>query len=229
MVSTWYNITVESLISIWQGFVEFIPSLVATVIVLVIGWFIAIGIGRLVSEILNRLNFNAFFEKSSWKDAIQKADLKVDVAKFVGSIFKWIIFIVFLLIAVEILGLPQFAEFLRMVLSYLPNVIVAVLIFIVAVIVVDILEKIIVASVGRVKIGYAQFTGVIVRWAIYIFAFLAILIQLGIAKELLQILFTGAVALVVISAGIAFGLGGKDVAAEILRDLRDKTKEERTE
>jgi len=104
-------------------------------------------------------------------------------------------------------------------------VIVAALIFVVTVILVDILEKIVRAGVEGVKVGYGQLVSVIVKWSIWIFAILAILHQLGIAKSFMETLFTGFVAMLVIALGIAFGLGGKEVAAEMLRDLRNKLRE----
>ena len=137
---------------------------------------------------------------------------------------KWVLVIVFLLAAVEILGLVQFAGFVKNVLAYLPNVIVAALIFVVTVIVVDIVEKVVRAAVEGVKVGYGHFVSAIIKWSIWIFAVLAILHQLGIARSFMETLFTGFVAMLVIALGISFGLGGKEVAAEILRDLRNKLK-----
>lgn len=220
----WYSITYGTLLELWQGFLMSIPRILGALIVLLIGWVFAIGIGRLVSEILNRMKFNEIFEKTGWAEAFRKAELKVNLPEFFGAIVKWILVLVFLLAAVEILGFLQFAVFLTRVLGFLPNVIVAALIFVVATILADISQKITVASIERVKIGYAKLTGFLVKWAILGFAILAVLVQLGIAKELIIILFWGIVALLVISFGLAFGLGGKDIAAEILRGVRGKLK-----
>lgn len=220
----WYRITLDSLMELWRGFLVFTPHLIGAMIVFFVGWFIAVGVGRLVGDILKRARFNQIFERGNWKRAFEKADMKMDPSAFIGGIFKWVLAIVFLLAAVEILGFTKFADFLQNVLGYLPNVIVAALIFVVAVIIADITEKIVRATVESTEVGYAHVVSAIVRWSIWIFAIIAILIQLGIAPLLLQTLFTGLVALVVISGGIAFGLGGKDVAAEILQDLRRKMK-----
>ena len=156
------------------------------------------------------------------KDALEKAEFKVDATEFVGAAFKWVLVIVFLLAAVEVLGLTQFAGFLTNVLDYLPNVIVAVLIFVVAVIIADLLEKVVRAAVEGAKVGYGNLVGLIVRWSIWVFAIFAILYQLKIALGLIEILLSGIVGLVVLAGGIAFGLGGKEVAGEILRDLKGK-------
>jgi len=160
----------------------FLPKLIGAIIVFIIGWFISVGIGKLVAEILKRLRFNSIFERGCWKEALEKAELKVDPSGFVGAIVKWVLVIVFLLAAVEILGMVQFAGL----------------------------------------VGYGKLVGSIVKWAIWIFAILAILMQLKIAVELILTLFTGFVVMVAIAGGIAFGLGGKEMAGEILQTLRDK-------
>ena len=225
MVLDWYYVTIQALQNLWQGFLSFIPVLLGAIIVFVIGWFISVGVGKLITEILKRVKFNQIFEKGGWKSALEKAEIKVDPSGFIGAIIKWILVIVFLLAAVEILGLIQFAGFLKSVLVYLPNVIVASLIFVVTVILVDIVEKIVRAAVESIKVGYGAMVSAVIKWSIWVFALLAILHQLGIAKPLMETLFTGLVAMLVISLGIAFGLGGKDVAAEILQDVKRKLKD----
>ncbi len=224
--TNWAEITFEKLGELWLGILDFIPALIGALVVFVIGWFIALAIGRLISEILIRIKFNELFERTDWKQALEKAKLNVNPAEFLGAIVKWILVIVFLMAAVEILELPGFAAFLERVVNYLPNVFVAALIFVVAIIVADIVEKIVVAGVEKMRVGYSQFIGAIVKWAIWIFAILAVLQQLRVVPEMIQALFTGLVALIVISLGLAFGLGGKDVAAELLQDWKRKLKGE---
>ena len=155
--------------------------------------------------------------------------MKVDPAGSIVAIFKWIFVIISLLLAADILRLVGLTDLLKSVLLYIPNVIIAALIFVVTVIIADIVEKVVRAGLEGVKFGYARLVGGIVKWAIWIFAILAILRQLLVVPELIETVFNalvyGAVALLVISAGIAFGLGGRDVAAEILQDLKRKLKE----
>src|SRR3989344_4983411 len=209
-----------------SGVVSFVPLLIFAILVLLVGWFIAVGVGRLVADLLTRIKFNQVFERGNWKEALAKADLKVDPAGFIGAIFKWVLVIVFLLAAVEILGFEQFAGFLRDVLAYLPNVIVAALILVVAIIVADIAEKVVRASVEGAKIGHGQFISSVVKWFIWIFALFSALLQLDIAvlpvQVLIQTFVQGIGYGVALAVAIAFGLGGKDQAAEILRDLRNK-------
>jgi hypothetical protein len=224
MVYSWAETTILALQNLWQTFLNFIPQLVGAIVVFLVGWIFAIGVGRLIAEILNRLSLDKIFKQTGWTEALEKADLKVSASAFIGGIVKWVLVVVFLLVSVEILGLVQFAAFIKSVLDYLPNVVVASLIFAVTVIVVDIVEKIVRTTIEGIKIGYGQVVSMIVKWSIWIFSSLAILYQLGIARPFMETLFQGLVYTLVIAFGLSFGLGGKDVASEILRDIKDKLK-----
>ena len=225
IVQDWSIITLEALQSAWRGFLLFLPRLIGALVVLVIGWFLAMGLGKLIAEILKQLRFNKIFERAGWREALQKAELKVNPSEFIGAIAKWILIIVFLLASVEILGFVQFAEFLTKVVTWLPNLIVASAIFVVTVIVTDILEKVIKASVKRMGVSYAGFLGVAIRWAIYIFAGLAILLQLGVTPTIIDTLIKGVVGMITLSLGLAFGLGGKDAATEFISEIKEKISE----
>ena len=225
ILQEWSTVTVEKLQDLWGGFLNFIPKLVGALIVFVVGWLIAVWVGKIISELLRRAKFDKIFEKTKWDEALDKADVKMDMSGFIGALVKWILAIVFLSAAVEILGLAQFAIFLGAIVSWLPNVVVAAAIFVVAVIVADFAEKVIKAIVGKMNVKYVNLVGAVVRWAIWVFAGLIILSQLGVGAEIMQILISGFVGLIVVSAALAFGLGGKDLAREILEDMRMKMKE----
>jgi len=222
MIQDWSSITLKALQDLWYGFADFIPKLIGAVIIFVVGWFISAWLGKLVAEILKRVKFDKLFEKTKWDEALQKAEIKMTMSGFVGGLVKWILVIVFLLATVEILGMSQFAGFLKDIVAWLPNVIVAVVILLVAVIVADIFEKMVKAFVSKLNVKSVNWIGSIVRWSILVFAALAALSQLGVGKDIIQILVTGFVALVVISGGLALGLGGKDAAKEMLEGLRNK-------
>lgn len=225
MIETWSEVTLDSLQNLWGGFVSFLPEMVGALVVFIVGWFVAVWIGKLITEILKRLRLDEIFKQAKWEEALEAAELEPHASRFVGAIVKWVLVIVFLLAAVQILGLTSFASFLENIVSWLPNLIVAVAIFIVAAIIADLCEKIAKAVVGKLGVGYVNVLGVIIRWAVWIFAILAILSQLGIAKEIVHILVSGFVALIVISTSLAFGLGGKDLAKDVLEDVREKIRE----
>jgi len=212
-----------------QQFVNFIASLVLAIIVFVIGYLISVGIGRVISEILKSVKFNKLFEKEGWRKALQRANVELNPAEFIGAIFKWVFVIVSLLIAVDILKLTAFAGFLSRVLNYLPNVIVAVLVFVVAIVISDIVEKVVRVSIERMKIGYGYLAASIVKWAIWIFAIFLILGQLLPNNALIVTLYTGIVYGIVgalaLGIGLAIGLGGKDTAGKIISDMYKKIEE----
>ena len=209
-----------------EGFVPFLFQLIVAILLFIIGWFIAVFIGKIVTEILKRLKFNQIFEGGVWREAMEKADLKMDAAGFVGAIVKWVLVIVALWVAIGFIdSLEPFAALLKSILGYLPNVVIAAFIFVVAVIIADLLGKFIRAAVESIKVGYGHVVELIVKWAIIIFAFLAILQQLEFAAAdwiftVLMIAFGG----IAVAFALAFGLGGKNVAAEILENLYRKIK-----
>jgi hypothetical protein len=225
MISEWSNITLMALQNVWQGTLEFLPKLVIGLLVFGIGWMIASGVGKIIARILKQITLDALFQKSGWKSALEAAEIRVNPSEFLGAIVKWVLVIVFLQIFVEILGLGAFAVFLTSVLEWLPNVIVAAAIFVVAIIVADILEKIIKASVSRLEIKYSNLLGAIVRTAIYTFAVMAILLQLDVAESIINTMITGFVGMFALAFGLAFGLGGKDAAADAIRSIKNKLAE----
>jgi len=209
-----------------QNLVSFIANLVLAIVVFVIGYLISVGIGKIVAEILKSIKFNRLFEKEGWQKALQRANIDVHPAEFIGAIFKWVFVIASLLIAVDILHLVQFGVVLTQVLNYLPNVVVAALIFVVAVVIADIIEKIVRVWVERIKVGYGYVASSIIKWAIWIFTIFLILDQLlpnsQLVKTLYMAIVWGIVGALTFGLAIAIGLGGKDTAAEIISDMKNK-------
>jgi hypothetical protein len=220
--NNWSIITAEALKNSWVGMVEFFPKLIIGLIIFVIGWLVSAGTGKIVAAALDKIGFDRIFQKDGWKSALEKADIKVHPSEFIGAIVKWILVIIFLLIFVEIMGFSQFALFLKEVIAWLPNIVIAAAIFVVSVIIADILEKIINASVREIGVKYAEFLGSMIKWAIYIFAGFAIFIQLGVAPSIINTLIMGIVGMLALAFGLAFGLGGKDAAADLIKSVRNK-------
>src|SRR3989338_1978522 len=195
-----------------QGLVVFVADLVLAIIVFVIGYLISNVIGKVITEILKSLKFNKLFEKEGWSQALQRANINVHPAEFIGAIFKWVFVIVSLLLAVDILQLAQFGIILTQVLNYLPNVVLSSLIFVSAVIISDIVEKVVRVTVERMKVGYGYIASSIVTWAIWIFTVFLILDQLLPQSLLISTLYSaiiyGVVGSVSLGVAIAIGLGG---------------------
>ncbi len=223
-MTNWYDVMGRVFETFWENFMLFLPSLIAALFVFILGWFIALAIGKLVAGILYRLKFNEFFAGDKWKKAMEKAEIRINPSEFLGAVTKWVIFLVVVWLTVGILGLEQFSEFMESVVGYLPNVIVAALIFVVAVMIGEFLSKMVIAATERSDVPYAKTLGVLVKVSIWVFAAFAILVQLGIAQELLVIAFQGIVAFFVIAGGLSFGLGGQEAAGKLIQRIKKSMK-----
>ena len=220
VLQSWTEVTVTAFQSLWEGFIGFLPNILGALIIFLIGWAIAVGLNKLITQILRVLKIDATLEKVGTGKFFERAGVKMDFAGWIGAFVKWFLLFVFLLAATDILQLQDVSIFLRSVLSYIPNVIVAVLVLLVAIWFSTVLKKIIMASVSATNIKAAAFLSAITRWAILIFGLFAALIQLGVAPALLQTIVTGLIAMLAIAGGLAFGLGGKDLATSYLNKLR---------
>ncbi len=220
MIQDWSLITTQALQGAWQNILLFLPNLLAAIVIFILGWFVAIWIGKLIAGILSSIKFDALFDKTGWKEAIENAELKVSPSGFIGAICKWILVIVALMIATDILGWAAFASILGSIIAWVPNLLVAVIILIVAIIIADIIEKLVRMSAKKMGISFVNFLGVIVKWAIYIFAGLAALVQLGITPDIVKILMMGFVGTLALALGLSFGLGGKEAAGRLIEEAR---------
>jgi small-conductance mechanosensitive channel len=221
MTQTWGDVLVVSFQELWVGVITFVPKLLIAVIIFIVGWIIAVALGKLISQLVRLFKIDKLFQALGAEEPLAKAGFRLDTGAFMGGLVRWFLIVVFLVAAIDVLGLSQVNIFLReVVLAYLPNVIVAALILVVAAFVADAMQKIVVGSAKAAGVPSTHFLGGITKWAIWLFAILAALYQLGIAGVFAQTLFTGFVAMLAIAGGLAFGLGGKDAAARYVERLR---------
>ena len=206
---------------LWTGVASFAPRLVAAVVIFVVGWVIAHALGKVVEQILRSLKIDKALQSLGVEEPIERAGIKLDVGVFIGALVKWFVIVVFLTATVDVLGLTQVTDFLKDdVLGYLPNVFVAAMILVVAALIADAVGKLVTGSAKAANLPSSGFLGGVSRWAIWVFAILAALYQLGIAGPMVQTLFIGIVGALALGLGLAFGLGGKDAAAKYLERLR---------
>jgi len=214
------DIILSSLNTLWLSFVGFLPTLLAALVVFIIGWLIAIALGKLANRIIKVIKLDLFLIKIGFKKALAKAKLKLDSGYFFEELVKWFFIIVFLMAASDILGLSQVTEFLKGILFYIPNIVVAVIVLLAAVIVANFLQKLVRASVEAAGLQAAGFLSGLTKWAVLIFGFIAALSHLGIAVTLINSLVIGLVAMLALAGGLAFGLGGKEQAARFIEKLK---------
>jgi len=228
-VQTWGEAITLSLLNLWERFVNFLPALLGAVLVFVAGWIVAVALGKAVEHIVKVIRIDDVVEKAGTKGRLRKAGVELNIAKFFGGLVKWFLILVFLMAATDILHLVQVTSFLNSIVLYLPNVIVAAVILAIAFLIGTFAYAVIKGSTKVAGIVSATLLATIAKWAIVIFGLLAALVQLGVASSLINTIFIGFVAMLALAGGLAFGLGGKDEAALILKKLRREITEDHNE
>ena len=223
VVQNWTEVVVSSLQNLWLGVAQFVPNLIGALVVFVVGLIVAAGLGTLIEKIFDAAKLDSFLARIGLAPYFERAGLRLRAAHFLGRLVYWFIVIAFLLAASDILGLFALSSFLRDVLAYLPNVAAAVLIMLAAVVLGSFSKRIVSASVISARLHAAHFLGSLTWWAIVIFGFLTALVQLNIATSIINSVITGFIAMLALAGGLAFGLGGRDYAADMIRRLRDHT------
>jgi hypothetical protein len=201
----------------WIEVIQFIPTLVIALVVLLVGAIIAASLKKIVERLFKRTGIDTALNTAGAGDLVQRAGFNLSAGTFIGTLVKWFVLIVFFIVALDILHLDAVTSFLEdVVIGYLPQVIVAVLILMVAVLVAGVVRKAVVASTQLAGMNRPELFGKVAYAAILIVAILAALNQLKVAVELIQPLFTGIIFAISLALGLAFGLGGKDAASRVI-------------
>lgn len=222
MTQDWTYVIANSLQNVWIGFLNGAITVIGALIVFIIGLLVASALGTIVEKIIQLIRLDKLLENIGLREYTDRAGISLNSGKFFKKIVYWLFVIVFLLAASDILGFYSLSSFLNSVLLFVPNVIVAVLIMLAALVVAHFLRRLVISSVKASKLHGAAFLGSLTWWAVTIFGFLAALSQLGIAVTIINILVTGFIAMLALAFGLAFGLGGKEHAAHLISKLRDQ-------
>jgi len=219
IISTWSEVLSLSFRNLWLGVVSFVPNLVVAIVVILLGWGIGVLLGRVVSQIIKAIKIDEALRRAGVENFLNKGGLNLNSGAFLGGLVRWFIILVFLVGAFDILHLSQVTEFLREILNYLPQVIVAVLILIAAGLVAEAMKKIVLSSAMTAEVPSAGFLATVTKWIIWVFAILVALSQLGIASGFVQTIFTGLVVALSLGLGLAFGLGGQEAAGRVIEKV----------
>jgi len=218
---------VQSILAVFGGVVETLPKLIVALFLIIVGWVFGTALGRVVTHTVAALKFDDWLKKAGVDTFLTRAGYRLNSGAFLGWLVKSFCIIVFVVTAFDVLGLSQVNVFLSQVLIYIPQVVIAAMILLAASIAAEVLGGIIGGATKAVGSHVANLLGSVTRWAIWTFAFIFALTQLGIAGQYMFTLFTGIVAMLALAGGLAFGLGGKDAAADFIRNVREEIKTRR--
>lgn len=223
MTQSWIDILGGSLQNLWWGVAGFLPNFILAIIVFIVGLIVASLVGAVVEKVFESVKLDTLLHKVGLSPYFERAGVQLKSARFLGRLVYWFIVVAFLLAVSDSLKLFALSSFLRDVLYYIPNVIVAALILLASLVVGNLAKKLVTVSVMGAKLHAAKFLGALAWWAIVTFGFFTALTQLGIAMAIIQALITGFIAMLALAGGLAFGLGGRDYAAHLIGKLRETT------
>jgi len=212
------------------GIATFIPQLIVALFAFVVLWIVAVMLGRLVETAVRSLKVDSLLEGIGVEEPLSRAGFKLNSGAFLGGLVKWFFIVLALLVAMDILNLPAVSAFLSdIVINFIPNVVVAAIIIIIAAVLADIVQKLVRGAAQAANMPASGVIGAVAKWSIWIFAILAALYQLSlnIAEPVIQIvttLFTAIFGMLALALGLAFGLGGKEHASQFIDKMKREMK-----
>jgi small-conductance mechanosensitive channel len=210
---------IESLRAGLDAFLAFIPQLIGTILILIIGYFVAKILQAVVSRVLKAIGFDGWMERGGIKQFFDRAQTRETPASVLGKLVFWFVFIIAITMAADALGIQQVTEVLAQLIAYIPSIIAAILILILAALLANFLSGIVRGATG------SDVLSSIARYAIIIYAVFAALTELGIAVQLTAPTFLIVLGAVALAAAIASGWGGRDVAKDLIEKYYDRREE----
>lgn len=221
LIETWTDVLTRSFQDLWVGIVAFLPNVVVALIIFVLGWLIGAALGRVVAQVVRSLKVDNALKSTGLNETVERAGFTMDSGAFLGALVKWFFIVVFLVASLDVLGLDQVNFFIQtVVLGYLPQVIVAVLILLVAAVIAEVAGKAVSGAAKAAHVRSAGLAGSVAKWSIWIFALLAALDHLQVASAFVQTLFTGVIVALSLAFGLAFGLGGQEAASRYVEKIK---------
>lgn len=214
------NPVIDVFASFYKKTLSYIPNFFYGLLVFILGLLLSSIVKQLFISLVNFIKLGKLLKNA--KIASEKTiNVWIEV---LAELLKWVTIILFLVPTVEVWGLSRLVTVLNSLLFYLPNVIVAVIIALVGYVVANLSYDIVLNSIRSLQKGFAKTIATAAKSSILVFTGLIVLNQLGVAQDLIRILFTGIVFMLALAGGLAFGLGGKEFAQSLLKDLQKNLK-----
>jgi len=202
-----------------------IPKVIGFAVILIIGWLIASAIAAAVTAILRGVHFNDLAQRSGFAGFVRQMGMQRDASSFLADLAKWFVRLIVLVAAFDALGLPAVSAVLQQFLMWLPNLVVALVILVLAGLVANALASVVRGASAEASLGNPDLLANVARVAVWAFAIVIAVNQIGIATELVNTLFMATVGAVALALGLSFGLGGRDTAAQIVRGWYERSQQ----
>ena len=226
-MATAENLIVQPVREMLTKIMAYLPVLLGALLILIVGWLVAKAVRRLVDLLLKVTRFDTLADKTGITEVLRKGDLEISAREVISGLVYWLIILMVLVMAVDALGLPKSSDILAGLFAYVPKVIAALLVLVVAMFLASFVSGIVQTAAGNANLPRPEIFAGISRWAIIIFAVTISLGELGIGTLLVTTTFNIILGGVCLALALAFGLGGKDAAARYLEELRERHSEKK--
>lgn len=216
------DIFLASLNQFWLELVNFVPKLLAAIVILFFGWIVAKLVRLGVKRLLELSHFDSFAQKSGIEAFMQGANFKVTLSGIISQVVYWLVILLFVISGANALGLSEVAALVKELASYLPHIIVAILVVIFGTLFARFINRLVFAWLHGIKFDHALVISTSAEYCIQILAIFIALEQLGIGMQLIHSLFVIVFGAVFLALAIAFGLGGKEWASKIIAQSQEK-------
>ncbi|MBI2009591.1 MAG: hypothetical protein HYS86_00280 [Candidatus Chisholmbacteria bacterium] len=202
--------------SVLQELANFVPSLLWALVIFLVGLILSNWAAKLTVSFLQTIRLEKLLQNTGVEKFLKQAEIPHTIEKIIGQIVRWIILLIFVIATLNQLGLTAVSEVLKNILSYIPNVVSAVVIIALGIIIAGVLEGMVKGAVSNVNPKVARLLGKVTSYTIMVFVTLAAIAELNIASEFIQAIFFGVVGALSLGFGLALGLGSKDIVAKMM-------------
>ncbi|HYN53339.1 MAG TPA: hypothetical protein VES38_01385 [Methylotenera sp.] len=218
------DIFINSINQFWVQLVNFVPKLLAVIVILFFGWLLAKLAKTAIKRTLELMQFDKFAQKSGLESFMNHGNFDLSLSSIISHLVYWLVIILFIITGSNMLGLNEVALLLQQLASYLPRIIVAILVLIFGTLLARFVNRLVFAWLYSIKFERALEVSTSVEYGIQILAIFVALEQLGIGTQLIHSLFVIVFGAFFLALAIAFGLGGKDWAAKVIEEMNKSKK-----
>lgn len=216
------DVFVTSLTSFWTQLASFVPQLLAAMVLLFVGWLVANLVRTGVIKLLDVLHFDRLAEKTGIEAFLKQGNLDLSLSRILAKLVYWIIILIVIVTVANSLGLHLVADLFNKVVLYIPNIIVAILVLVFGVLVARFINRMVFAYLNNIGVQGALTISTLAEYATIIFVVFVALEQLAIGTTLLTAAFQIGFGAVGLALALAFGLGGREWAAGVIKKLTEK-------
>ena len=215
-VNAWGAALTTSLATALSLFLGAIPRIIGFLVIIVIGWLISGALAAGVAALLRAVRFNDLAQSSGFSGFVRNMGVRKDPSGLLADIVKWFVRLIVLVVAFDALGLPAVSQVLQQFLLWIPNLVVAVVVLVIAGLAANALGNLIRGATAQAGFDNPDLLATIARVAVWAFGIVVAVNQIGVAQTLVNTLFMGFVGALALAAGLAFGLGGRETAGQIV-------------